>query len=124
MRLFLLFLALFVCSYCSASDLVVRVYDGDTFFITQDGKQHSVRLRQIDAPEMKSKCKKEYAMALQAKYALQYMVLGKEVTLTSVGRDFYGRILADASVDGYDVGAKLISLQVVRRYKGKRYGWC
>jgi endonuclease YncB( thermonuclease family) len=103
---------------------VVRVYDGDTLFIEKLGKQYPVRLRNIDAAEMRSKCTKEHEQALSAKAALQYLVLGKIVRLENVGSDYYHRILADVYVDNMSVGAKLVELGVVRRYKGKRYGWC
>jgi endonuclease YncB( thermonuclease family) len=111
---------------------VLRVVDGDTF----DARVHlwpgldittRVRLRGIDAPEMKARCSDERAQAEAALNALRAILDQGEVGITRVTFDTYGgRVLAEAFTRATpDVSAALIDAGAVRRYSGgKRDGWC
>jgi endonuclease YncB( thermonuclease family) len=111
---------------------VLHVVDGDTF----DARVHlwpglnittRVRLRGIDAPEMKARCGDERAQAEAARDALRAILDQGEVGIARVTFDKYGgRVLAEAFTRATpDVSAALIDSGVARRYSGgKRDGWC
>ncbi len=67
-------------------DKVVEVVDGDTFFIQN---RQPIRLYGINAPEI-GNCFSE-----ESKNELTKMILGKEVRLTGLQADNYGRVVAD-----------------------------
>lgn len=76
---------------------VVRVSDGDTVTILDDGKQqHRVRLTGIDAPE------RGQPFGTASRDNLASLVAGKNVVVKSDSRDRYGRILGKIQVDGID----------------------
>ena len=82
---------------------VMRVIDGDTF----EARVHlwpgldvttRVRLRGIDAPELKARCGEERVKAEAARDALRTMLDQGEVGISRVTLDKYGgRVVADAS---------------------------
>lgn len=67
-------------------DRVAEVVDGDTFFIQN---RQPIRLYGINAPEL-GNCYSE-----ESKNELAKMILGKEVRLTGLQADHYGRVVAD-----------------------------
>jgi hypothetical protein len=111
---------------------VIRTIDGDTF----EARVHlspgaevttRVRLRGIDAPELKARCEKEFRMAEAASDALRNLLAEGDVTISHVGLDKYqGRV--DASVATRrtpDVSAALLAGGFARAYDGgHRSGWC
>jgi micrococcal nuclease len=110
---------------------VLSVLDGDTFraeahvwpghYVTVN-----VRIRGIDAPEMKARCTLEREAALSARDALTRM-LGETASIENIsGAKYYGRVLADvATVDGATVAEQMLGLALVRPYDGgRRDGWC
>jgi endonuclease YncB( thermonuclease family) len=111
---------------------VLRVLDGDTF----EARVHlwpgldittRVRLRGIDAPEMKARCGEERARAEAAREALRAILDQGEVAIGRVTLDKYGgRVVADASTGAtVDVATALLGAGLVRRYDGgRRDGWC
>jgi endonuclease YncB( thermonuclease family) len=110
----------------------VSVLDGDTLRVEAmvwPGQvvRVSVRVRGIDAPEMKSRCSAEQAAALRARSALDLLVGGAPVLLSNIGGGkYYGRVLADVTTaEGVAVGPSLLARSLVRPYAGgKRQGWC
>jgi micrococcal nuclease len=105
----------------------IKVYDGDTITIAcglppyQPGNpiyRWSVRLRGIDAPEMRSKCANEKGCATYAKEIMAAQVLDKIVTLENVSYDKYGRVLADVFVDSVNVTDKLLANNLAVPYDG------
>src|SRR5262249_3613059 len=95
---------------------VLRVLDGDTF----EAKVHvwpgiditpKVRLRSIDAPEMRARCQQERAKAEAARDALRALLDEGDVMVVKVGFDKYGgRVLAEAGTRGTpDVSAVLLA---------------
>ncbi|MBA3446341.1 MAG: thermonuclease family protein [Pseudaminobacter sp.] len=110
---------------------VLQVIDGDTFLAEAHvWPGHSVRvnirIRGIDAPEMKSRCEAERAAALHARAVLSELV-GQGVSISNIGgAKYYGRVLADvATATGDTVSAIMLDRKIVRPYGGgKRLGWC
>jgi len=111
---------------------VIEVIDGDTFLAEAHvWPGHSVtvniRIRGIDAPEMKSRCGTERDAALRARATLGELIAKGSVSLTNIGgAKYYGRVLADvATPEGLSLGPELLDRALVRPYRGgKRDGWC
>ncbi len=111
---------------------VVRVVDGDTFEARvhlQPGLDPTarVRLRGIDAPELKAACPEELQMAEAASAALRRLLGEGEVAIFNIGPDKYsGRVVAEvATKKTGNVSAALLAAGFVRSYSGgHRAGWC
>jgi len=111
---------------------VLKVTDGDTFLAEAEvwpGQfvRVQVRIRGIDAPEMKARCRSEREAALAAREALTQMLADGAVSISNIGgAKYYGRVLADVTgPDGADVAARLLAGAVVRPYAGgRRQSWC
>jgi endonuclease YncB( thermonuclease family) len=110
---------------------VIRTIDGDTFLARvrqRDGRDLvvRVRLRGIDAPEMKASCQEELDKAEAAARALRDLLGQGGVTITNLGPDKYGRVLADvATRRTANVSAALLAGGYARSYNGgHRDGWC
>ncbi|MBR0968054.1 thermonuclease family protein [Bradyrhizobium diazoefficiens] len=110
---------------------VIRTIDGDTFLARmhqRDGRDlvARVRLRGIDAPEMKASCQDELDKAEAASDALRNLLGQGGVTIFNLGQDKYGRVLADvATRRTANVSAALLAGGYVRSYNGgHRDGWC
>ena len=111
---------------------VVEVLDGDTFFAEAyvwPGQviEVNVRIRGIDAPEMKSRCSSEHQAALRARDALSKLVASGVVRLSNIGgAKYFGRVLADVETfEGEIVAQSLLDRALVRSYGGgRRAGWC
>jgi endonuclease YncB( thermonuclease family) len=111
---------------------VIRTIDGDTF----EARVHlwpgldimtRVRLRGIDAPELKAQCEKEFRMAEAASDALQNLLAEGEVTIYNIGPDKYqGRVDANvATKRTANVSDALLAGGFARAYDGgHRSGWC
>jgi endonuclease YncB( thermonuclease family) len=111
---------------------VLRVIDGDTFEARVNlwpglDITTRVRLRGIDAPELKARCDGERVRAEAAREALRAILDQGEVGISRVTLDKYGgRVVADASTQATaDVSAALLNAGHARRYDGgHREGWC
>jgi endonuclease YncB( thermonuclease family) len=111
---------------------VIRTIDGDTF----EARVHlapgqdvmtRVRLRGIDAPELKAACPEELRLAEAATDALRDLLRQGEVAVYNIGPDKYqGRVVADVATQRTaNVAAALIAAGHVRHYNGgHRDGWC
>lgn len=111
---------------------VSRVVDGDTFEARVDlwpglVVTTRVRLRGVDAPELKARCEDERTKAEAARETLRTILDQGEVGISRVTLDKYGgRVVADVSTQATpDVAAALLEAGVARRYGGgHRDGWC
>jgi endonuclease YncB( thermonuclease family) len=110
---------------------VIRIIDGDTFLARvhqRDGRDlvARVRLRGIDAPEMKASCQQELDKAEAAADALRALLGQGGVTIYNLGTEKYGRVLADvATKRTANVSAMLVAGGYARSYNGgHRDGWC
>lgn len=105
---------------------VVSVHDGDTFLADAHvwpGQfiRVNVRIRGIDAPEIKSRCAAEREAARRAREALAELLGDGEVEIANIGgAKYYGRVLADVSADSEAVAERLLALGLVRPYRGGR----
>jgi len=83
--------------------LVVAVADGDTLTLRlPDGQRVTVRLRDIDAPEI---CQ---PWGPEAKAALSELALNKLAILTPSDRDGFGRVVGRITVEELDIGRRLV----------------
>lgn len=110
-------------------------YDGDTLsvgmFATYQGitsSRETVRIINIDAPEIRGKCDEEKALAIKARDFIEGWH-GRRITLVVPDkrpRDQYGRLLAYVRNErGEDLGEKLVEAGLAVRWAGKRHqGWC
>lgn len=113
-------------------DEVTSIYDADTFTVNIHdwppliGERISVRVKGIDAPELKGKCRSEVLKARQAKeFTVEQLRSGKRIELRNLGRDKYFRVLADVIIDGKDLAAQLVSRNFARLYDGgTKSSWC
>jgi micrococcal nuclease len=110
---------------------VIRTIDGDTFvarvhFADGGDVVARVRLRGIDAPELKAACQEELTKAEAATDALHTLLGQGGVTIFNLGPDKYGRVLADvATRRTANVSAALLAGGYARSYNGgHREGWC
>jgi endonuclease YncB( thermonuclease family) len=111
---------------------VIRTIDGDTF----EARVHvapgqdvmtRVRLRGIDAPELKAACSEELRLAEAATGALRDLLRRGDVAIFNIGPDKYqGRIVADVATKRTgNVAATLLAAGHARSYDGgHRSGWC
>jgi endonuclease YncB( thermonuclease family) len=111
---------------------VVKVHDGDSFSVDAlvwpgTSVSVSIRVRGIDAPELRSKCPHERWLARQSRAELAERLALANVHLRNIGGDkYYGRVLADVTLaDGSDLAQVLLENRLARPYGGeRRKGWC
>ncbi|MBN9005427.1 MAG: thermonuclease family protein [Rhizobiales bacterium] len=111
---------------------VIRTIDGDTFVARVHlwpglDMTTRVRLRGIDAAELKASCPEELRLAEAASAALRDLLDEGGVTITNIGPDKYnGRVVADAATARTpDVSAAMLARGYARSYHGGRRGsWC
>ncbi len=85
----------------------VRVVDGDSLAI---GKRR-LRLKGIDAPEIKQRCRKdglEYGCGVEAASFLRGLVGRQTVDCKGEGTDRYGRDLVRCKAGGVDLNATMV----------------
>jgi endonuclease YncB( thermonuclease family) len=111
---------------------VLRVLDGDTF----EARVHvwpgldittKVRLRGIDAAELRARCPAERVQAEAARDALRDLLAQGAVGVCGVSLDKYGgRVVADAATRSTpNVSAEMLARGHARSYAGgHRDGWC
>lgn len=111
---------------------LISIYDGDSFTVNVDewppilGQKITIRIKGVDTPELRGKCKKEVEMARLAKqFTVSKLRESKTIRLTGIERDKYFRILADVSFDGIDLGRLLLEAKLAVPYTGaKKLEWC
>jgi len=102
----ILLLALVACENFNFSEThdgkVVKVLDGDSLNIIQQGKVVRIRLAEIDAPEHGQPFWK------QSQQALEGYVSGKNVSVEEFDSDQYGRIVGHVYLNDMWVNGKLV----------------
>lgn len=132
--LILIFAGLF-CHDCLAVPVLVKyIVDGDTFIgdvLLDDNVKItsvSVRLRNVDTPEIHGQCDEEIKRAEYAKQRLGELIpVGSMAEIDNIKDDKYaGRIDANVyDAQSRDVGSVLVRENVGREYNGgKREPWC
>ncbi|WP_105440131.1 thermonuclease family protein [Neorhizobium sp. T25_13] len=107
---------------------ILRVIDGDTLLVEaqpwpQQKMEVYVRIRGIDAPELKSKCERLREAGIDAQRALEALTAqSRKIQLTHISGDkYFGRIVADVVLsDGRSVGHDLLLAGLVQTYDGGR----
>lgn len=95
-------------AYCN------RVIDGDTIEILtfcshqQELYKFSVRIANVNCPELRSRNPDEKRRAQEAKKFVEQHLLGTKVELKNVAYDKFGRILADVGKENWDLGSALL----------------
>jgi micrococcal nuclease len=93
-------LALYASSFCLA-------IDGDTLVCRVGLERVHLRLNGIDAPELPGHCHGNRHCApgdpFASKANLSRLVTGRRVTWQDLGRDRYGRTIAEATAGGVDL---------------------
>ena len=111
---------------------LLRVIDGDTFEARVRiwpgmDVTTKIRLRGIDAPELRASCEDERVKAIAAREALLRILNEGSVGISGVAQDKYGgRVDADVSTARTpDVAAAMLDGGLARSYfGGRRAGWC
>ena len=104
----------------------VKVYDGDTLTVGAplhiEGERNffkfSVRVADIDCPELRTKNACEKQVAIEAKTFVQDRILNRIVHLTDIAQGKYGRMLARVSCNGEDLATQLIDAHLAVPYDG------
>lgn len=109
-------------------------YDGDTitFNIPNThplfGQNISIRVRDLDTPELRGQPACEKKLAKVAKDRIQTILSkAKRIDLTDVGRDKYFRVLANVVADGQSISSLLLEQGLAYRYDGgtkRKINWC
>ena len=111
---------------------VISVYDGDTIrvdigsFPDIIGKNIRIRLKGIDAPEIKGKCQKEIDLAIMARDYLRNAInQSSQIELRNIQRGKYFRIVGELYVNGENMSNNLIRRKLAYHYNGgKKRSWC
>jgi endonuclease YncB( thermonuclease family) len=112
----------------------LRNYDADTITFNIPGihplfgSKISVRMRGIDAAEMKTTnfCERK-ASKIAKDLVATTLKNAKRIDLKNIDRDKYFRILADVIVDGQSLSETLLSKRLAVSYDGgkkSRVNWC
>lgn len=112
-----------------SSGVVTNVYDGDTFTLVSKlpykGSplyKFKVRISGINCPEIRGKTQQEKDAAQAAKKEVMELILYKQVELTNVGLEKYGRLLADVYIINDDnkinIGQHLLNKGLAKVYNG------
>lgn len=104
---------------------IVRVYDGDTFYINVPawpdivGKNIAIRIYGIDTPEIRTRRKKEKALGYKAKaLVVEAFENCQVIELRNCRRGKYFRIVAEVWLDGNNLADYLIENGLAYYYEG------
>lgn len=112
---------------------VTSIYDGDTFranikgYPKIIGHRMAIRIKGIDTPEIKGKCKLEKTLALRAKQlTVKLLRNAKTIKLKNIKRGKYFRIIADVYADNKSIAKTLLNNNLAVTYNGgrKTKDWC
>ena len=134
-KLFCVFIMSFFWCNCFAVPVeVVHIIDGDTFIgkvklsKNTEVASVSVRLSNVDTPELHGQCEEEIKRARYAKQRLGELIpVGSIIEIKNIKNDKYaGRIDAEVfDSANRDVGNVLIQEKIGRPYSGgTRRSWC
>tara|TARA_A100001234_G_scaffold175544_1_gene157203 strand:- start:98 stop:565 length:468 start_codon:yes stop_codon:yes gene_type:complete len=93
-----------VASVLSAHTTIENIFvvDGDTVKGNIDSKRITIRLVEIDAPEM------DQPFGVESKRFLEKLIENKKVTLIAEGKDRYGRTLGELFVNKDNINEKMV----------------
>ena len=99
---FLLLALIALNATANDSARVVRVKDGDTYVFRKGNTDFTVRLKNVDSPELKQ------PFGYLSFVYTSKLISGKTVSFDSTGKDLYGRVLADIWVNNQRLDSTLI----------------
>lgn len=106
---------------------LIRVVDGDTVLVSaspwpQQFITTYVRLRGINAPEMKARCGSEREAAETARKALETLLMARHLQLEDISGDkYFGRVVARIRLDdGRDASGEMMAEGLAEAYDGGR----
>ena len=100
---FLLLALIALNATANDSARVVRVKDGDTYVFRKGNTDFTVRLKNVDSPELKQ------PFGYLSFVYTSKLISGKMVSYDSTGKDLYGRLLADVWINNQRLDSTLIS---------------
>ena len=86
-----------------ANATVIRIVDADTYLVLSDAKVFTVRLANVDAPELQQQ------YGVEAKQFVSELIYGKQVLLEIHKKDKYNRTVASIRIHGMALDSILIS---------------
>ena len=92
---------------------VTRISDGDTFDVVPSGERRALRIRLfgVDAPESGE------AFSNVARNRVRVLIFGKEVRVTGVSVDTYGRLVARVALESGDLATHLLREGLACHYR-------
>jgi len=136
----LLFLQVNASDQCSHTNTTfacvkyIKNYDADTItFNIPDthpilGQKISIRVKGVDAPEMRTKNQCEKDKAKNAKKLVENLLKkGKRIDLINIERGKYFRVVANVIIDGQDLTDYLLKNGLAYSYDGgkkQQVNWC
>jgi len=111
----------------------VKNHDGDTLTVSIPGypdiigRDIPIRVRGIDAPEIKGICDEEVLLAVEAKRFVNIELTGaSKIDIVEIGRDKYFRIDGDVVYDGKSLRKEMLDRGYAHPYDGgtKINHWC
>lgn len=102
---------------------LLSVYDGDTIKVNIEdypdiiGSNISIRLRGIDAPEIRGGTEVTKLKARESRDALARLLEGKVIVLRNVGRGSFFRIIADVYIGDMNVSQFMLKKGYAVLYK-------
>lgn len=136
MKLFTTILLLLGSAYSSdfKNVKVLSIYDGDTLKVQLNnvdpifGENISIRVKSIDAPEIRTKNKCEKTKAKEALSIVQgRLKLATQVNLKNCTRGKYFRLVCDVYFDNKSIAQELIQKNLAYQYDGGKkrdINWC
>lgn len=115
--------------YGDMNAVVIRVVDGDTFYVNIPdmpdlvGSNIGVRLAGCDTPELRDPRPEVRALAHKAKQYMDTLLTGRTITLRRVQRGKYFRLIADVEMHNEYLSHHLIRLGYARAYSGGKKSW-
>lgn len=103
---------------------VIKVYDVDTITIVSKPykdsviSRFSVRLANVDGPEITAKNTREKEAAQKARDILKDKILNQYVLVTDIKIDKYGRYLCNVWLDDININEWLLDKHLVVKYSG------
>jgi len=110
-----------VNNFCQAK--VVRVYDGDTFYVNIEkihslfGDSLGIRIKGIDTPELRGGTPETKAEGIKARdFTINFLKVAKRVDLSECSRGKFFRIVCHVYADGKSLGDELIKAKLAKVY--------
>ncbi len=92
-----------IFSICADAQIVVSVHDADTYKVLLNGKIQTVRLLNVDAPEL------DQYFGKTASDSIATLLLRHKIDLEAQGTDLYGRLLVNININGKGLDSILIA---------------